>query len=63
MSFMEDSLNDEEHEKAIACMKEMNRVVDIPLMVGGHIHRTEDVKKYLYTGAKYVFGQTVRKRL
>ena len=31
---MEDSLNDEEHEKAIACMKEMNRVVDIPLMVG-----------------------------
>lgn len=52
---MEDSLNDEEHEKAIACMKEMNRVVDIPLMVGGHIHRTEDVKKYLYTGAKYVF--------
>ena len=26
--------------------------VDIPMLVGGNIKRLEDVKKYIYTGAK-----------
>ena len=26
--------------------------VDIPILVGGNIKRLEDVKKYIYTGAK-----------
>lgn len=49
------SETEEDHERTIQIMKEIARNVDIPLIVGGHIKRLEDVKKYLYTGAKHVF--------
>lgn len=46
------SENDEEHEINIDTIKEIVSAVDIPVMVGGNIERLEDVKKYLYAGAK-----------
>lgn len=49
------SVTDEEHEKAIAVIKEMARQIDIPLMAGGHINRMEDVKKLLYAGCRRIF--------
>ena len=33
----------------------MARAIDIPIYAGGRVKRLEDVKKYLYAGAKGVF--------
>lgn len=44
------STGDEEHEVNLHTMKEIYRVVEIPLFGGGNIKRAEDVKKILYTG-------------
>ena len=44
--------SDEEHDEAIDLIKRMNRVISIPMIAGGNIRRTEDVKKILYAGAK-----------
>lgn len=49
------SKTDEEHEKTIGSIKEVARTVDIPVIAGGRVKRLEDVKKYLYAGAKAVF--------
>ncbi|MFI3207725.1 MAG: bifunctional phosphoribosyl-AMP cyclohydrolase/phosphoribosyl-ATP diphosphatase HisIE [Eubacteriales bacterium] len=46
------SSSDEEHEESIDLIKKMNRVIRIPMIVGGNIARQEDVKKILYAGAK-----------
>lgn len=46
------SKTDEEHEKNIGVVKEIVSACDIPLLLGGNIKRLEDVKKYLYAGAK-----------
>lgn len=46
------STSDEEHDEAIDLIKKMNRVISIPMIAGGNIRRTEDVKKILYAGAK-----------
>lgn len=43
---------DDEHEEAIDLMKKINRVISIPMVAGGNIRRQEDVKKFLYAGAK-----------
>ncbi len=45
------SETDEEHEQNIGLLKEMCRVSEIPVYAGGHIRRTEDVKKILYAGS------------
>lgn len=45
---------DEDHEEAVALMKQMNLVIQMPMVAGGNIRRYEDVKKILYTGAKRV---------
>lgn len=45
------SNTDEEHEKNIDTVKEMVSRTDAPILLGGHVKRLEDVKKYLYTGA------------
>jgi phosphoribosyl-ATP pyrophosphohydrolase/phosphoribosyl-AMP cyclohydrolase len=42
--------SDEEHEQNIGLIKEMSRLVEIPMYAGGHIRRLEDVKKLLYAG-------------
>lgn len=46
------SESDDDHDEAILLMKKINRVIRIPMVVGGNIKRQEDVKKILYTGAK-----------
>ncbi len=49
------SVTDEDHEAAIAVIKETARTVDAPILAGGRVKRLEDVKKYLYAGASAVF--------
>lgn len=49
------SETDEDHERSIGMIKEAARIADIPIMTGGRVRRLEDVKKYLYAGAKAVF--------
>ena len=49
-------LSDEDtaHEKFIRALREITRCTDIEILAGGHIRRLEDVKKYLYAGARTV---------
>ncbi len=49
------SETEEDHEKTIGMMKEIARLSDIPVIAGGRVKRLEDVKKYLYAGAKASF--------
>ena len=44
--------SDEEHDETINLLKQINRAISIPMVVGGNIRRAEDVKKILYAGAK-----------
>ena len=44
------SSGDEEHEKAIARIREICAVSEIPVMAAGNINRMEDVKKLIYAG-------------
>ena len=44
------SSDDAEHEVNLHTMKEIYRVVEVPMYGGGNIKRVEDVKKILYTG-------------
>lgn len=46
------SYDDMSHEKAILNLREICKEVDIPVYATGNIKRVEDVKKYLYAGAK-----------
>ena len=48
------STEDEEHELNIHTIKELNRLLEIPLCAGGNINRLEDVKKPIYAGCKEV---------
>ena len=43
---------DDDHEEAIDLLKRITRTVHVPVVAGGNIRRLEDVKKYLYAGAK-----------
>ena len=49
------SVTDEDHEAAIAVIKEVCREADAPVIAGGRVKRMEDVKKYFYAGASAVF--------
>lgn len=49
------SESDDDHEKTIGLIKEIARLSDIPVIAGGRVKRLEDVKKYLYAGAKAAF--------
>lgn len=44
------STDDEEHEKNILAIREINRNIEIKTCGGGNIKRLEDVKKFLYAG-------------
>ena len=46
------SNTDEEQEKNLDLVRKINRVIRIPLIVGGNIRREDDIKKIIYTGAK-----------
>ena len=41
------SVTDDDHEAAIAVIKEVCREADAPVIAGGRVKRMEDVKKYL----------------
>ncbi len=53
--FWDLSEDDQDHERTIGLLKELTRLADIPVITGGRVRRLEDVKKYLYAGAKAVF--------
>ncbi len=40
------------HEDAVSILRRITKSIDTPVLAGGNIRRTEDVKKYLYAGAK-----------
>lgn len=44
------STDDDEHEKNILTIREINRSIEIKTCAGGNIRRLEDVKKFLYAG-------------
>ncbi len=46
------SENDSEHDININTIKEISDATDIPILLGGNIKRLEDVKKYIYAGAR-----------
>lgn len=46
------SETDSEHDANISTMINISDAVDIQMIVGGNVNRLEDVKKYIYTGAK-----------
>lgn len=48
------SSGDEEHEKAIARIREICAVSEIPVIAAGNINRMEDVKKLIYAGCAKV---------
>ena len=48
------STDDDEHEKNIATIKNINRSLEIKVCAGGNINRLEDVKKLLYVGCLQV---------
>ena len=48
------SNEDQEHEKNLHTIRELNRLIEIPTCGGGNIKRLEDVKKLLYAGCKQV---------
>ncbi len=48
------SNSDEEHDKNLHTVRELNRLVEIPTCGGGNVKRLEDIKKLLYAGCKQV---------
>ena len=55
--------SDEEHDETINLLKQINRAISIPMVVGGNIRRAEDVKKILYAGAKRANAEIFSKAL
>ncbi len=51
------SYDDATHDKAVAIIKNIATSIDIPVVAGGNVKRVEDVKKYIYAGARNVFLQ------
>lgn len=48
------STDDDEHEKNINTIKNINRSIEIKVCAGGNINRIEDIKKLLYAGCLQV---------
>ena len=46
------SYDDASHDDAISIIRVITKSIDTPVLVGGNVKRVEDVKKYLYAGAK-----------
>ncbi len=46
------SYDDASHEEAIGILRQITKSIDTPILVGGNVKRVEDVKKYLYAGAR-----------
>lgn len=52
--------DDDEHEKNILAIRELNRMIDIPTCGGGNIRRLEDVKNLIYAGCKQIMLNAAR---
>lgn len=46
--------DDDEHEKNLRAIRELNRMIDIPTCGGGNIRRMDDIKRLLYAGCKQI---------
>jgi phosphoribosyl-ATP pyrophosphohydrolase/phosphoribosyl-AMP cyclohydrolase len=46
--------DDEEHERSLHTIKNINRNVEIKVCAGGNINRMEDIKKFIYAGCLQV---------
>ncbi|MDO4188739.1 MAG: bifunctional phosphoribosyl-AMP cyclohydrolase/phosphoribosyl-ATP diphosphatase HisIE [Lachnospiraceae bacterium] len=46
------SENDNEHDRALTCIRSITRKIDVPVIGAGNIKRLEDVKKIIYAGCK-----------
>ena len=46
--------DDEEHERNIHTLRNINRNVEIKVCAGGNINRLEDIKKFVYAGCLQV---------
>lgn len=57
---MDLSYDDASHEKAIGIIRQITKTIDTPVLVGGNVKRVEDVKKYLYAGAKTALLEDVK---
>lgn len=47
--------DDASHEESLLLMKEISRIIDIPMAGGGNVRRMEDVKKLIYAGCRKAF--------
>lgn len=50
--FLDESEDDAEHEAAIGLIRRYTQTGTLPVMAGGRTKRLEDVKKYIYAGAR-----------
>ena len=50
--FLDETQTDAGHEMAIGLVRRYTQVGRLPVMAGGRTKRLEDVKKYIYTGAR-----------
>jgi len=57
---MDLSENDAAHEEAIGIIRQIAKAIDTPLLAGGNVNRVEDIKKYLYAGAKIALLDDLR---
>lgn len=46
------SYDDASHDEAISIVRKITKSIDTPVILGGNVRRVEDVKKYLYAGAR-----------
>lgn len=47
--------DDASHEESLLLIKEMSRLIDIPMAGGGNVKRMEDIKKLIYAGCRKAF--------
>lgn len=50
--FLDESETDEEHEAALGQIRRYTKQGTLPVLAGGRTRRLEDVKKYIYAGAR-----------
>ncbi len=54
------SYDDASHDEAISIIRTITKSIDTPVIVGGNVNRVEDVKKYLYAGARVALLDSAR---
>ncbi|MDD6211595.1 MAG: bifunctional phosphoribosyl-AMP cyclohydrolase/phosphoribosyl-ATP diphosphatase HisIE [Clostridiales bacterium] len=57
------STSDQDHEKCISHLRYLAKEIPVPFFVQGNLKKLEDVKKYLYAGAKRVILRPDQKEL